>query len=783
MRSLHRSIAIALLAMLFTGCGDCADTNGLTEPDDLDVSVDADTDDVGVPDTTTPDADDEDAHTLDTGPSCPALQSCGEDCCDEDQLCLAGSCVTPGASCESSLQCAADEFCEPTLGQCLPDLGDACIYRPEGNVFDPVVDVAWQATDDTPAPTHRQVMMTPSVVDITGDGIPEIIFSTFADHYYTNDGILRAVNGRTYEPVFDLTDPAHRVSAAASLAVGDIDRDGKNEIIAVLTGGHGLIAFDDHDTGWAEMWRTAPFPMGWDGAYLADLDGDGSVEVVGANRVFDGVSGAELCVNAAVSDTPQNSLVADLDGDGDLEVVAASGAFSFTRNPDGTADCPTAWTYDDGVGGYPAVADFGQFVGDTFEYGNFDGLPEVAIVTRRAQDALKLHDGRTGQRIWMAPMPTSGHPHYTDATCAGSLGAGPPTIADFNGDGLPNVATAGSCFYVVFNERGELMWKLPSQDFSSRVTGSSVFDFQGDGKAEVVYGDECFLRVYDGTGNGDGTTDIIFQIANTSGTTRELPVIVDVDRDYHAEIVVISNDYSAGLSQRCREDWPGFDDLGGSFAGVRVIRDVESRWVATRPVWNQHAYSVTNVCDGLDDSLCPGTANLPGAIPSPRLDNWRVEHLNNFRQNVQGEGLFNAPDLVVNQAQGTCNDDHLSLHFIASNQGSRGVIEGLPVALYYVDGDQELLIDVVPSDQLLAPGGRLELTYDWYDAPITSGDGEQVEVIARINDDGTGQRTLRECNEDNNELRATISCPCTNNDHCPRGHYCHNSGSCWPIQG
>ena len=783
MRTLALPFKVALLALVLSGCGDCAETGGLTGPgDDRDVyEGDAELD-AALPDTGDPADAGDDVGEPDVAHQCPALQVCNDDCCDPDQLCLAGGCVTPGDACENTLDCPEGNFCEPTLERCLPDLGDACIYQPEGDVFDPVVDVAWQADENTPEPNHKQIMMTPSVVDITGDNIPEIIFSTFAGGQYTSDGILRAVNGRTYEPVFDLVDPGVRVSGAASVAVGDIDRDGRNEIVAVLSGGSGLIAFDDHTTAFTEMWRTGGFSMSWDGAYLVDLDHDGRIEVVGANRVFDGATGTQLCVNAEVGATPRNTLVADLDGTGNLEVVAAGGAFSFNRTSDTTAECPTFWTYDDGVGGFPAVADFGQFDGETFTYGDFDGLPEVAIITGRTGDAVKLHDGLTGQRIWLAPMPTEGHPHYSTTQCSGSTGGGPPTIADFNGDGLPNISTAGSCFYVVFNERGELMWKLPSQDFSSRVTGSSVFDFQGDGKAEVVYGDECFLRVYDGEGNPDGSTDIFFQIANTSGTTRELPVIVDVDADYHAEIVVISNDYS-GVGGRCAQYWPRFEELGGSSNGVRVIRDVESRWVATRPVWNQHAYSVTNVCDGIDDALCPGTVNRPGAIPSGRVDNWRRDYLNNYRQNVQGEGLFNAPDLVVSQGSGVCEDDHVTLTFIASNQGSRGVIEGLPVALYLVEGGQETLIDVVLSDDLMAPGSRLEFTYDWYDAPISAGDGQQMEVIARINDDGTGQRSFRECNEENNELRATVGCKCTANDQCRDGFYCLNNGTCVPIQG
>src|SRR5207244_2394757 len=81
-----------------------------------------------------------------------------------------------------------------------------------------------------------------------------------------------------------------------------------------------------------------------------------------------------------------------------------------------------------------------------------------------------------------------------------------------------------------------MLWSAPTQDTSSRVTGSAVFDFDGDGRAEVVYNDERFLRIYDGA-----TGAVRFSTPNWSGTLYENPVIVD--GDCGAQIVVCSNNY------------------------------------------------------------------------------------------------------------------------------------------------------------------------------------------------------------------------------------------------
>ncbi|MBA2664092.1 MAG: VCBS repeat-containing protein, partial [Bradymonadaceae bacterium] len=542
------------------------------------------------------------------GPTCPLELTCGSGCCESGQLCIRESCVVPGDTCQHTLQCPEGHSCEPTLGRCIPQAAEACIYRPDSDIFDPVVLVAWVDGEDTPEPTYKQVMMTPAVVDMTNNGTPDIVFSTFKGSNYNTDGILRAVDGRTFEPVFDLVDLERRVSPAAAIALGDIDGDGRNEIVAVQASGQGLIAFDDYTTEWAIKWTTDPFSMGSDGPALADLDGDGRVEVIAANRVYDGQTGELLCINTEVGGGLMQSIAIDLNGDGRLEVLAGNGAFRFESDGEGGFNCPTYWTHQFATG-LLGVGDFGTFTDGQRDFDTLDGIPEVVTVNTAAADQIQLVNGQTGERIWSVTLPATDHPFFTDEQCTAKTGAGPPTVADFDGDGRADVAMAGACYYVVYRNDGSLLWKMPVQDFSSRVTGSSVFDFQGDGKAEVVYGDECFLRVYDGAGNGDGTTNILFEIANTTGTLRELPVIVDVDGDFHADIVVMSNDYSGGTTNRCRDTWSGFDEAGGPSHGIRVIKDRENRWVSTRPVWNQHAYHVTNVCDGIVDATCPGTVN------------------------------------------------------------------------------------------------------------------------------------------------------------------------------
>jgi hypothetical protein len=176
---------------------------------------------------------------------------------------------------------------------------------------------------------------------------------------------------------------------------------------------------------------------------------------------------------------------------------------------------------------------------------------------------------------------------------------GAPTVADFDGDGKPDIGVAGATRYVVIGNDGTVKWSAVTQDGSSNRTGSSVFDFQNDGRAEVIYGDELFLRVYDGL-----TGSELFNVAKSSCTWHEYPLVADVDADGHAEILGVGNNNCGYGPQQGVFLW-GDDDV----------------WVDTRDVWNQHTYHITNV-------------EQDGSIPTSELTNWLVPGLNNFRLNT-----------------------------------------------------------------------------------------------------------------------------------------------------
>jgi hypothetical protein len=443
--------------------------------------------------------------------------------------------------------------------------------------------VKWEWTGSPVMPAYFRVMMTPVVAplyDTNGDGkidsndAPAIAFVAYGQRDGDfQPGILRVIDGRDRSDILAVSDLNFQLASYSNLAIGDLDGDGIPEIVGVLFGG-GLVAFNrDGSVKWVN--NDPSLTVGWTfgGPSIADLDGDGKAEVIYGKTVVnhDGTtrwvgSGGFAGGNHALGPLDKFSVVADINLDGHPHVIA--GGSAFDRNG------ALVWQNNAVGDGLVAVGNF-----------NSDPYPEIVVVSAGRVFLLD----RFGQIIW-GPVAIPG----------GGRG-GPPTIADVDGDGIPEIGVAGATRYSVFRADGSLLWSVPSQD-QSQVTGSTVFDFDGDGKAEVIYNDEKLLRIFNGA-----TGAVIFSIVNPSGTASEYPVVVDLDGDGHADLLAVRNDF-----------WEP------SPSGIRAFRDANNSWVSARAMWNQHTYHVTNVNDD-------------GSIPRVEQNSWQAH--NTYRANV-GRRLF-----------------------------------------------------------------------------------------------------------------------------------------------
>ena len=640
-----------------------------------------------------------DLRASEAGPTCDAQQSvCGSVCCSAEELCHKDLCVALGPECAPLAPCAAGYFCDDSLARCVP-VAKRCEYRPPAADFAP--KVAWEWTGSAVLPTYNQVMMTPAVANLTddnGDGkadrndIPDIVFNTFSGGNYTTDGVLRVISGDGSGEHLTISDPALRTQPGTQIALADIDNDGLVEIVACASGG-GTLAFKRDGT---LKWRaeTACYAPA-----LADLDGDGNPEVIVTGGVLAGPSGTLLwATSAGCSPHP---IAADLDDDGKSEVICGRVVYRH--------DGKVMWNDTARPHGAPAIADL-----------DGDGKAEVVVVSSGEHSLRAYH--ADGTLYWGPVDVNQGHATAGDK-CDG-CGGGPLTIADFDGDGRPEIAAAAGWGYVIFEHDGSPKWFQPTQDLSSRATGSAVFDFEGDGKAEVVYNDELKLRIY----QGEAGTEL-FSHCNTSGTLQEYPLIVDVNNDDHAEIIVVNNNYAF---KQC-------DDGSPSHTGIRVFADAKSNWVRTRRIWNQHGYHVTNIDED-------------GRVPRVAKQNWKDPTLNNYRQNVQSTGLFHAPDLLGDAGAVSC-DNAFDVAVVVHNEGAAKVVVGTPVSLYAEFGGQTRLLGTELTKTTLYPGQQETLRFQL--ATPTDLKGKDVALFAVVDDDGTATATSgrhNECDEDNNRV-------------------------------
>lgn len=684
-----------------------------------------------------------------TDASCPTVQ-CGAECCRAGEFCALGeACAVEQDPCQTSDDCWYDSYCDN--GTCIPygipaghDHDDSCVNPIDIAAILPAEQCRWTGPPaGDPHPDHYHVMSTPVVVDFDFDSDPatlhpSIVFTSFPTaNSYHGPGVIRVIDGNdcTQQHSFDAVED--EAMSPAPVAVGDLDGDGRAEIVAVThSGGLNAYRFDPSTQAFVRIWRSGTCAGGgpptmpdytggadqWSGPSIHDLDDDGDPEIIYGATVYR----SDGCLVSSSLGFPAYHrgvipVLVDVDADGLVELVLGNGIYTWnTATQDWTAE-----TYFNGAGldhGQVAVADFGDW--PLASQGGLDRAEVVVISSGYAR--VQTIEGT----IIFGPVAIPG----------GGLG-GAPTVADFDGDGRREFASAGGSQYVVFDfdclaggdplgcngqsPGSGVLWSQPSQDQSSNTTGSSVFDFDADGAAEAVYADECFLRVYDGA-----TGVVLYSAARSSGTTYENPVIVDADGDYRTEIVSAVNNYAGALG--C----PATDPLMASATysqnhGIVVLRDVDDRWAASRPVWNQHAYSVTHIGDH-------------GEIqPSSLVDrNWQDPVLNNFRQNVQGDlAALGEPDLTAGGDVGTvdCIGTVATISARVCNRGTLPMVSGTEVAFY--EGGltgPELCRAVIPL--ALTVGECMVVSCE---ADLQ---GQTIDVFVMVDPDGA----TTECHEANN---------------------------------
>ncbi len=551
------------------------------------------------------------------------------------------------------------------------------------------------------------------VGDLDADGLPEVV-----THWINRDSlfIINGQNGATKHAIHLPT----TIDGGMAPALGDIDLDGKGEIILVGNDRH-IYCFEHNGELKYATTDTVGYGAGyrWSIVNLADVNYDGSVEIIIGNQIYNALDGSLLATGGKMRSDghhpardagaipyffPSPVVVDALPDDHcpnctGLEIIAGNQVLSVNLDS-GTiqVEVQVDTSYSDG---YTSIADF-----------DLDGDLDAII-----QGKL---DTQNTVYVWDVQTPVVMHEFPLFTNVGG--GASRPNIADLDGDGLPEISFVSRDNFYALDNDFSILWTRPIFD-PSAVTVSSVFDFCGNGAAEVIYRDQDSLYIFDGpTGN------VEFQTPCKSATHVEMPVIVDVDADGQTEILI-----------SC-----GPNAVNGN---IIAFKSANTPWSKSRPVWNQHAFINTNINDDLSIPIQQQNPNIVG--DSIVMNTFLNQYSNPF---------FPLPDLEVTSVTHTCSDDDITVNFQICNVGDAPITDEFSISAY--DGNPAIdfsnHINTFNSNELLDIGQCTSISFQ-------TGSPASGSVFVVANDDQSlttpfnvedlfAVTDLEECNYTNNIL-------------------------------
>ncbi len=407
--------------------------------------------------------------------------------------------------------------------------GRVYAYHPDGTKY-------WETQVRAP------INSTPAVADIDQDGTPEVIVGLggYVGSPCWHGGLI-ALDGHTgaEQWLFDTQDWLNHTQDGwldgvySSPAVGDVDNDGDLEVvfgawdqcIYLLNGADGTPVWpelngvpEQHHCGQHGFYNEDTI---WSSPTLADLDGDGTLEIViGADisagnqnddptggyvyiLKHDGTVLAREWLDQAIYSSPA---VGDLDDDGQYEIIVGTGTYlsgkgyyvkAFNYNPSGGSVTDRLvqkwhWSTSGRVFSSPALADLtGDGYLDVVAVAHVGDGPEQGGANNGSK--VFAWNGHTGAKLFETLICDSFGNHYavhTSPTIA-EVGRASDTglkilfghsweVGILNADGT-YYTDSGSCYA---NETTNITYWTNYSTYASPAAG----DIDGDGNVEVVIG-------------------------------------------------------------------------------------------------------------------------------------------------------------------------------------------------------------------------------------------------------------------------------------------------------
>ncbi len=367
---------------------------------------------------------------------------------------------------------------------------------------------------------------SPAVADLDGDGMMEVIGAAYT---------LFVLNGEDGSLKWSVDTPGNRVWPGVVVA----DVDGNGDLELVIAQGSGYISVYDHEGNFEPGWPQRPASNEFRSLAVADLDDDGDMEIVAGlarlNKlnvwVFEhtgniraGWPQLSTDQGSAAGLYNDNIGLGDLDGDGVLELVIPSDTITLCAyEPDGSQLATHAMYH--GHSGH-----------DMDYWGEVPAYVELEYETRG----------------W--------GPCYTESTARANFANGPANIVDVNGDGVVEVVAIGD------------VHDCHTSPYTDLYTGPYIFNAD---RSRFNAGG------FDWTTLPINTGAPVIQNYNVIESVQPNPVTVDLDGDGNLEILYPSYDgrmHAFWLDKTEHHNWPYAVYTGGNyrFASEPVVADLDN---------------------------------------------------------------------------------------------------------------------------------------------------------------------------------------------------------------
>ena len=345
-----------------------------------------------------------------------------------------------------------------------------------------------------------------AIGDLDGDGKPDLVVANSGSNtvsVYLNTATSGSINTSSFAPKVDFVTGLGNGLGPTSVIIGDLDGDGKPDLaIANFSGNAVTILRNTASSGSigtgsfaarVDFIVSSPYSLA-----IGDLDGDGKPDLAVASYSSNTVS---ILRNTSISGSidassfaakvgfttgtgPINVAIGDLDGDGKPDLAVAnntSGSVSILRN--------TATIGSIGVSSFAAKQDFTSGTQTYFlTIGDLDGdgKPDLAVANQSSGTISLFRNTSTSGSFGAGSFASK-----VDFTCTGSVSV---AIADLDGDGKPDlVATSNSNTLSVFRNIAT-NGSIGTSSFAAKVdfatgtapTSVAIGDVDGDGRPDLV---------------------------------------------------------------------------------------------------------------------------------------------------------------------------------------------------------------------------------------------------------------------------------------------------------